>query len=66
MSTVLDPIVSGFETEEQQALHDEWLRRKLQAALDDPRPSVPHDEAMARIQCTIANARANLNAAAVA
>jgi len=57
MSTVFDPAVSEFESEEQQAQHEAWLRRKVQAALDDPRPTIPHDAAMARIRRTIAAAR---------
>lgn len=49
----LDPIISEFATEEQAASYDRWFRTKVQASLDDPRPSVPHDEAMARIRATI-------------
>lgn|GEM_PF-261624 len=49
----LDPIISEFATEEQAASYDRWFRAKVQASLDDPRPSVPHDEAMARIRATI-------------
>jgi DNA-damage-inducible protein J len=26
------------------AAHDAWFRTKVQAALDDPRPGIPHDE----------------------
>jgi len=48
-----DSIISGFETEEQAASHDHWFRAEVQAAIDDPRPDVPHDEAMARIHATI-------------
>ena len=57
MSTRLDPLISEFETEEQATSYDRWLRAQVQAALDDPRPSVPHDEAMARVQATIEAAR---------
>jgi hypothetical protein len=49
MSAKLSPIVSEFETEEQAASYDRWFRSKVQEALDDPRPSIPHDEAMAII-----------------
>ena len=52
----LDPIISEFATEEQAASHDHWFRAKVQASLDDPRPSIPHDEAMARIRKTINDA----------
>ncbi|CAM3877785.1 stability determinant [Castellaniella denitrificans] len=47
MSTALSPIVSEFETKEQAASYDRWFQAKVQASRDDPRPSVPHDQAMA-------------------
>ena len=49
----LSPIVSEFETEEQAASYDAWFRRKVEAALADDRPGVPHDEAMARVRAVI-------------
>ncbi len=53
----LDPIISEFATEEQASSYDRWFRAKVQASLDDPRPSVPHDEAMARLRATIDDAK---------
>ena len=50
MSIPLSPIVSEFETEEQAASYDRWIRAKVQASLDDPRPSIPHDEAMTEVE----------------
>lgn len=50
MNTILSPIVSEFETEEQAASYDRWFRAKVQASLADPRPSIPHDQAMAMIR----------------
>ncbi|WP_433735947.1 type II toxin-antitoxin system RelB family antitoxin [Pseudomonas putida] len=50
MSAELSPIVSEFETEEQAASYDRWFRARVQASLDDPRPSIPHDEAMAMVE----------------
>lgn len=29
--------------------YDDWFRRKVQEALDDPRPGMPHEEAMREI-----------------
>jgi hypothetical protein len=52
-TTSLDPIISEFATEEQAASYDHWFRAKVQTSLGDPRPSVPHDEAMVRIHATI-------------
>jgi hypothetical protein len=53
MNAKLDPIVSEFETEEQAASYDRWFRAKVQEALDDPRPGLPHDEAMARAEALL-------------
>ena len=47
------PIISEFDTPEEQAAYEEWLRAKVAASLADPRPPVPHDEAMARIRAVI-------------
>ncbi len=53
MSTPLDPIISEFETQEQADSYDRWFRERVQRSLDDPRPSIPHDEAMARVRAVI-------------
>ena len=33
-----------FTLTNDPAAHDLWFRAKVQAALDDPRPGIPHDE----------------------
>lgn len=53
MSISLSPIVSEFETEEQAASYDRWFQAKVQASIDDPRPSIPHDHVMAEMQTLI-------------
>jgi len=53
MGTSLDPLISGFDTAEQEASHTAWLRSEIAKSIADPRPSIPHDEAMARIRHTI-------------
>ena len=50
MSTVLSPIVSEFETIEQENSYNEWLRAKVAASLADPRPAIPHYEVMAKME----------------
>jgi len=37
------------ETEEEDAAYTAWLRAKIQEAVDDPTPPVPHDEVMAKM-----------------
>lgn len=53
MSARLDPLISEFDTEEDAANYDRWFRAKVQEAVDDPRPSLPHDEAMAHVAALI-------------
>lgn len=53
MSTALSPLVSEFETTEQEASYTEWLRAKVAASLADPRPATPHDEVMAEMDALI-------------
>jgi hypothetical protein len=57
MSARLSPLVSEFESEEQAARYDAWLRAKVQASLDDPRPNIAHSEAMAELKSRLAAKR---------
>lgn len=50
MATAFSPIVSEFETDEQAASYDRWFRAKVQTSRGDPRPSIPHDQAMAAVR----------------
>jgi DNA-damage-inducible protein J len=36
-----------FELLQSTAAHDAWFRAKVQEALDDPRPRIPHDQVKA-------------------
>ncbi|MDY0329793.1 MAG: hypothetical protein RBR52_04775 [Thiomonas sp.] len=42
----------------QAAAYNQWLAAEIQEALDDPRPSIPHDEVMARMDARIARHKA--------
>lgn len=48
------PIVSEFESEEQERSYVEWLEAKVTAARADPRPRIPHDHVMAEMRQIIA------------
>jgi len=48
------PIVSEFESQEQEKSYLRWLQAKVAKSRADPRPPVPHDEAMARIRRSMA------------
>ncbi|MFO5730322.1 stability determinant, partial [Klebsiella pneumoniae] len=50
MSTSFFPRTPLTETEEQAASYDRWFRAKVQAALDDPSPGIPHDQVKAEMQ----------------
>lgn len=47
------PIVSEFGSEEEEQAYLLWLKAKVEASRADPRPPVPHDEAMARIRQSV-------------
>jgi hypothetical protein len=57
MSAVLSPIVSEFETVEQQASYDQWFRAKVAEALRSEKPRLPHDAAMAKVQALLEERR---------
>lgn len=57
MTTPLDPRISEFETQEQADSYDRWFRERVQRSLDDPRPGIPHDEVMAKMEAIIENAK---------
>ena len=54
-SATLSPLVSEFETEEAEASYTTWVKAKVQASLDDPRPPVPHDQVMAEARALLAS-----------
>ena len=38
----------------EAAAYNQWLTSEIQASIDDPRPSIPHDEVMAEMDADIA------------
>lgn len=53
----LSPIESEFETTEEAEAYDAWFRAKVQEALDDPSPGIPHDQVMAEMRALIESKR---------
>ena len=49
----LSPIASEFATTEEAEAYDRWFRAKVQASLEDPRPTIPHDQVMAEMDAII-------------
>lgn len=44
------PGVEGRVPAELATSYGRWFSAKVQASLDDPRPAIPHDEAMAQVE----------------
>lgn len=57
MNAVLSPIVSEFETEEQESSYNLWFRAKVEEALLSKKPRLPHDAAMAKVQAMLEERR---------
>ena len=53
MNAVLSPMVSEFETQEQEDSYTMWLREKYAANLADTRPNVSHDDVMAKARALL-------------
>jgi hypothetical protein len=52
------PLVSEFGSAEEEAAYNEWFRKKVEASIADPRPSIPHDEVVAEIDALLEAKRA--------
>lgn len=71
-STLYRALDTGEEVSQAEALkraheaaaHKEWFAKEVQAAIDDPAPSVPHAEVMASAQAVIDKARKSRKGAA--
>ena len=49
MNAAYSPLVSEFESAEQEASYTAWLQAKVAASLADPRPAITHDEVERRM-----------------
>jgi hypothetical protein len=59
----LSPLVSEFESEEQAASYDNWLKEKVAQHLEESTQIVAHDQVMAELECIIATAEAKRKSA---
>jgi hypothetical protein len=50
-----DPLVSEFQSPEQEKSYDAWLQAKVKSSLADSRPHIPHDEVMAKMDALLTN-----------
>ncbi|WP_031599586.1 type II toxin-antitoxin system RelB family antitoxin [Ferrovum myxofaciens] len=60
MSVALSPLVSEFESVDQEASYVAWLRTKVELSLADNRSLIPHDEVMVEMDSIIEEAEAAL------
>lgn len=44
----------AMRTAHEAAAYNQWLACEIQASIEDPRPSIPHDEVMAEMDADIA------------
>lgn len=58
----LCPVVSDLDPEEQAASYDRWFRAEVQASLDDPRPSIPHEQVMEEVNALMESMRKSADA----
>lgn len=58
MNTTFSPLISVFDSAEQEADYTAWLKAKAEASLADTREVIPHDEVMAEMDALIATVAA--------
>jgi len=49
MNMVETAFADEVDSAAQEAAYTEWLRAKVQEAIDDPSPPIPHEEVMANM-----------------
>ena len=53
----LDPIVSEFASTEEEEAYDRWFRAKVEKAMTSTKPTLSHEEAMARVRAAVERSR---------
>ena len=56
-TATLDPRISEFETEEQASSYNKWFCAKVQEAVNDKRPRIPHDQVVQRMETILSEVR---------
>ncbi len=57
MTTALSPLVSEFETTEQEESYLTWLKGKVQKSLADTRPNVSHDQVLFEMRALLQSSK---------
>jgi len=50
MNIIFDSIVSEFDSSDHEAKYNVWFKAKVEQALADNRPAIPHDQVVARFE----------------
>ncbi|EMR8015419.1 antitoxin [Acinetobacter baumannii] len=50
MNTAFDPIVSEFDSSDHESEYNAWFKAKIEKSMADTRPTVPHDQVVARLK----------------
>jgi len=58
MSAQTIETLGEIETEEEEAAYAAWMRAMVKEADDDPRPGIPHDVVMAKLDRLLASKKA--------
>jgi hypothetical protein len=53
MNAILSPIVSEFETAEQESSYTKWLQQKTTDSLNDTRTNIPHDQVIGKVRAML-------------
>lgn len=49
------------QREQHDDAYSRWLAAEIQAAIDDPRPSIPHEEVLTAMEAKITRLKAGAN-----
>ncbi|WP_438839424.1 type II toxin-antitoxin system RelB family antitoxin, partial [Acinetobacter lactucae] len=61
MNTVFDSIVSEFESSKHDTEYNVWFKAKIEKAIVDTRPTMPHDQVVAYFKKRRVEREANRN-----
>ena len=60
MNDITDTLKNGLAAQTATvAAYEQWFREKVTRSLHDPRPAIPHDEAMAQVEAELMRRRAS-------
>jgi hypothetical protein len=55
MNTLFGLIVSEFDSADHEAEYNAWFKAKIEKSMVDTRPTVPHDQVVARLKNVVSS-----------